>query len=875
MTRFSSHFARAGALALMLLSPFSQAAIATHPDDLALDYYFDFTSKVRPDHYQASTAAPVQFDSRIPTPESVLGYQVGDWHVRHDQLVAYYTLLAEKSDRVSIEVMGYSHEQRPLLQLRFSTPERQAKLDDIRQAHVTRVRQGQAPQADDLGVIWMGYSVHGNEPSGANAAMLVAYYLAAANDERVTSLLANNIVLLDPALNPDGLSRFAQWANMHKGKNVSSDPYHREHWEDWPSGRTNHYWFDLNRDWLLLQHPESRARIKAFHEWMPTVLTDFHEMGPNSTYFFQPGIPTRKHPLTPAANVTLTKRIANFHAKALDKQDALYFTEESFDDFYYGKGSTYPDINGSIGILFEQASSRGHLQETINGPLHFAKSIKQQLITSLSTFDAAINARNDLLTYQADFYQSAQAEAKKDDLAGYILHEAEDATRLNALLAILKQHQINAYPLTKGYQKSGVRFSAKGSYFVPLEQAQYRLIKAIFSEQKTFQDNTFYDVSGWTLAHAFDVPFAKIKSRSGLKIANTPWQKNAPTALPELGHHYAYAFSWQDSKAAAMLNYLLQRGVQARVANDDFTVGERAFKRGAVVIPAGIQQSETWLNVLNKAQTKFNLPIMPLATGLSEKGIDLGSRQLVPLTAPKVLLLGGVGTSQYEVGEMWYYLDTQLGVSPTIVDLDRLGRVDLSKYTHIVMADGRYSLGKSVTESIKGWVRKGGVIVAHKGGAKWLSDNEILKAQYLDAKAMSEAFATDGLSYQDKDDLAGKKRIAGAIFKTKVDTSHPLMYGMQDATLPVFKNSQFVFKNSDVPFVTVAQYTAAPLLAGFTHADNVSQIANQTAMVAHSVGRGKVIAMAENPVFRGFWHGTSRLVANSLFFSPAFSARAN
>ena len=333
----------------------------------------------------------ITYDTSVPTPRSVLGFVVGEWHVRHDQLATYMRVVAETSDRVKIEVTGRTHEQRPLLMLTISSAENLARLEEIRQAHlVLSDPAAPAPDTSDMPVVInLGYSVHGNEASGSNAALLVAYYLAAATGGEIERLLDNAIILLDPSLNPDGLARFAQWANMHRGRVLMADPNHREHREGWPNGRTNHYWFDLNRDWLLAQHPESHARLEQFHRWRPNVLIDVHEMGSSSTYFFQPGVPNRKNPLTPETNVRLTEEIAGFHAEALDSLGSLYYSEETFDDFYYGKGSTYPDAHGSVGILFEQASIRGHLRSTSDGDLSFPFAIRNQLTTTLSTLSAA------------------------------------------------------------------------------------------------------------------------------------------------------------------------------------------------------------------------------------------------------------------------------------------------------------------------------------------------------------------------------------------------------------------------------------------------------------------------------------------------------
>ncbi|WP_151173547.1 M14 metallopeptidase family protein [Pseudoalteromonas ruthenica] len=827
-----------------------------------LDYYFN---------------NDIQFDPNVPTPQSVLGYEVGEWHVRHDQLVYYMRALADASERVNIETIGYTHERRPLLMLTFAAPQRLADIEQVRAQHLARL-EGEPGTNDDPAVVYMGYSVHGNESSGSNAALLVAYYLAAAQDQRVEKLLNDTVVLLDPSLNPDGLARFANWANSNRAMTPSADPQTREHDENWPSSRTNHYWFDLNRDWLLLQHPESRARIAQFHKWQPNVLTDFHEMGPSSTYFFQPGIPSRKNPLTPNGNVDLTKAIAKHHARILDSEERLYFTEEAFDDFYVGKGSTYPDVNGSIGILFEQASSRGHVQDTVNGQMDFAFTIKNQLLTSFSTFDAVLENRQQLLDYQQDFYQQVGKLADKDKLKGYVVSAPKDATRLDYFLELLAQHQIKAYALEEQTTVDKRTFAAPNSYFVPLAQRQYRLIKSIFSEQQSFNDNTFYDVSAWTLAHAFNLEFAPLSSTWGLELAEQPWQQGAQPSAQELTRHYAYAFEWFDYDAPKLLSYLLREGVNARVALAPLSAksgnATKQFAAGSIVIPAGIQQHEHWLEILNEAQQRFAIPIVALDSGLTSKGVDLGSRQLAPVHLPKVLLVGGKQTSQYEVGELWYYLDRHVGITPSIIELDNLSGVSLDNYTHIVLANGRYSaMSKAQKVALQKWVKRGGVIWGQKGGAKFLVDQQILKASYVSRKDMAAVFATEGLKYGDQDMLAGKQRIAGAIFNTEVDLTHPLSYSLTRKQLPVFKNSTFLLEQSSAPFVNVAKYTEKPLLAGFTHDNNVTQVANAGAIVAHSYGQGTVVAMTDNPVFRGFWYGTSRIFSNALFFGEHIHAR--
>lgn len=837
------------------------------------------------DFFDDLVAANTTFNPDIPTPESVLGYQVGEWHVRHDQLVNYMQILAQKSDRINIEVIGYSHENRPLLLLSIAAPNKLKNIDTIRKNHLARLsnkdsRQGKNQQQDKdtPAVVWMGYSVHGNEASGSNAALLLAYYLAAAQGDKINRILNELVILLDPSLNPDGLSRFAQWVNMHKGSVANADPKNREHNENWPNGRTNHYWFDLNRDWLLLQHPESRARVDKFHQWKPNVLTDFHEMGPNNSYFFQPGITSRKNPWTPVGNVELTQKLATFHAKSFDKQGTLYFTEESFDDFYLGKGSTYPDVNGAVGILFEQASARGHVQQTINGELTFVQAIKNQLSASLSTFEGSLANRKALLAHQVAFYSGYKALADKDDTSGYILSEPYDATRLNQLLELLQRHQIKAYQLSKDWSINDQKFLKQHSYYVPLNQPQYRLIKSIFSQRKSFEDNTFYDVSSWNLPYAYNIEFKSVNSQWGLKYSALEWQGAEKKQFAPLQPSYGYAFTWDDQLAPLLLQRLLKNQIEVRVATKGFTAsvvkGQKIFGPGTIVINKGLQQNKDWLAVLSQAQNDIGLGFDVITSGLTSSGSDLGSRSMEPVYLPKVLLVGGRGTSQYEVGEVWYFMNKQLALSPTIVDQDRLDSVNFDHYSHMILTSSDFKqINEKTVEKIKRWVKQGGVIWGQKKGVKWLAKNDFLKVTYMSSKEMARRFERNDLSYGDKDPLGAQQRIAGAIFSVDLDLSHPLTYGYHRAQLPVFKNSTLVMLKPKQPFVRVAAYGKYPQLGGYAAKTNVNKIAQSTYMMAHSMGKGLVIGIADDVNFRGFWYGTNRLMTNSLYFSAVVEAK--
>ena len=416
----------------------------------------------------------VSYNKNIPTPKSVIGHEVGEWHVTHDKLAEYMKALAKASDRISIESRGTTFEGRPLLLLTITSPKNHQNLESIRKNHLAATNDASIDVSNAPIVLYQGFSIHGNEPSGSNASLAVAYYLAAAQGSKIDELLDNTVILFDPSFNPDGLQRFSYWANTNKAININPDPNDREYREVWPGGRTNHYWFDMNRDWLPVQLPESRVRIASFHKWMPNVLTDHHEMGSNSSFFFQPGIPSRTNPLTPQLNQDLTKQIATYHAKGLDKIGSMYYSEEGYDDFYYGKGSTFPDVNGSIGILFEQGSSRGHAQETVNGVLTFPFTIRNQFTAALSTLEAARNMRVQILKYQQDFFKNSRKEAAKSK--AIVFGDEKDAAKTYHLAEILKRHQIQFNEVASDFTSKGKTYKKGSSFVIPMDQKNSRLV---------------------------------------------------------------------------------------------------------------------------------------------------------------------------------------------------------------------------------------------------------------------------------------------------------------------------------------------------------------------------------------------------------------
>jgi len=810
--------------------------------------------------------AGLQFNPDVPTPESILGWEVADWHVRHDQLVQYLQAVAAASPRVSLEITGYTHEQRPLLLLSITSAGNQNNLESLRKQHLDNSEKGPL-------VLWQGYSVHGNEASGSNASLLFVYYLAAATDAWLEEVLENTIVLIEPSINPDGLARFAHWANSNKSKSAVADPNNREHNETWPRGRTNHYWFDLNRDWLLLQHPESQARIRNFHRWLPHVLTDFHEQGSDQGYFFQPGVPSRQNPLTPAANLDLTRALAQYHAEALDAAGQPFFSEERFDDFYYGKGSTYPDVNASIGILFEQASARGHVMDTRYGPLPFQKAVSNHLATSLSTLRGAWELRQRLKTYQGSFYQEAAQKARQSDHKAWLVADDNDPERMSAFLEILRQHQITFYPLAESTRAGGIEFNPGSSWVLPVQQKQYLLLEALMERRTEFVDETFYDVSSWTLPLAFNLPNA---STSRLPDSAGQAQPDLPATTLE-GNAKFYALAWNNYSAPAALQRLLSAELHVQVASKPFSAitasGVLAFSPGTLVVPFSSYSDAdktSAVEALNDILSSHATTVTAISSGLTPTGIDLGSNDLKTVKPVKPLLLTGRESSGYEAGEVWHLLDTRVGLSPVMIDSHQLGRIDIAEYTHLIMVDGEYdSLSESVITTVESWIKNGGILIASKKAATWaeslFQEEEAGDSETTDeAEAKSEPVEKRAYAAFEKDEA--QRIIGGAILAATLDLSHPLAYGYQRAELPLFRNSTVLLKPSTNPYATVAHYDEEPLLSGFVGSQRLEELKGQPAMIAERVEKGLVVRIADNPGFRAYWYGTQRLLLNSLFF---------
>ncbi|MGB5435509.1 MAG: M14 family zinc carboxypeptidase [Maribacter sp.] len=801
------------------------------------------------------------FNSTIPSPEQFLGYGIGEHHTRHDLIVAYFEKLAEISDRVSIHYYGKTHEGRKLVILTITSPENLTNLDELKRQHLAFTDpNSMALNYNDVPIfINLSYNVHGNEPSSAEAALLTAYTFAASNNPEILGYLKNAVIFVDPTINPDGRDRHTQYANAYQGNPLVADPQDAEHNEYWPGGRTNHYWFDLNRDWLLAINPESRAKLTWYHEWYPNVVTDFHEMGTQSSYFFEPMKSNGSlDPIMPKENYKdLNNMFGNQFAKALDSIGSLYFTKEVFDGTYPGYGSSYPDLQGGLGLLFEQASSRGHKQTTAFGEITFPFTIRNQYTSGITTVKTAVKNKAYMRKYQQDFFKSAIVNAGKSKIKGYIFGDAHDQNRIKAFIDKLLIHKIEVY-------------RSKDKFAVPTKQPQYRMVQTMFETYSKYRDSVYYDASAWSVANFYNM---KYKPATSLDLeAQITTTDDLISVSPIQKSNYAYIIDWDDYNAPAALNYLQKNGLTISSSFKPFTAKVGAYSKslnyGALVIPVSLQKkdADAVYKLVKAAQEEFQLPMYAINSGYSLEGIDLGSPFITPIKKPKIAMFIGDGVRSYEAGEVWHLLDKRVHMPITKIPMRNFDKMKLDEYKTLVMVSGKYGFSEKQQDKIKNWVNKGNTLITIGSASTWAIEKKLVKEKLIKPEKDTLAIAIRK-PYVDAGENLGKESVGGVILKMDIDMTHPLAFGYHDSSIPVYKNNTVWIAPSKNEYATVGKYAATPHIDGFLTKENIEDYVKPSAsLVVSKVGAGRVILFADNPNFRGSWYGTNRLFLNALFF---------
>lgn len=824
------------------------------------------------------TATTADLDPAIPTPEAFLGYPIGSHYTRHDQVAAYLRELDRLSDRITVREIGRSYEERPLLAVFVTSAANQERLEQLRLAHAA-LSDPSAPLPDPATtpvVVGLYYGVHGNETSSGEAALLTAYYLAASRSAEVQDWLDKAVVLIDPVQNPDGRDRAANWHNAWKSHPPVSDPLDKEHVEAWPAGRVNHYFTDLNRDWLAVTQKETRAKLRLFHDWRPNVQIDFHEMGAGSTYYFEPSPASMESPLLPKASYDFNVVLARYHARALDDLGSLYYTRENFDNFSPVYGSTYPDFHGGVGVTVEQASSRGLVQDTANGPLAFSFTIRNQLQVGLATIRGAVAEKAGLFDLQRSTFRTAVEEGRRHRNAGFVFGDPANPGLTRQTLDLLLQHRIEVRALAAPVTIDGASFQPGSAYVVPSAQPQFRLVHSIFEETPEVK-GAVYGSTSYAIAPAYGLAAAGVRRLPALGevVAETPARVGGVSGPSEA---YAYVADWRDLNAPRLLAGLQRRDVRVRAAFEPFTAdtsaGQTAFARGSLVVASTGQalDAAALRAAVDEAAREAGVTAFALRTGQSVAGVDLGSDSIRPIRAPRVALVMGDGVNATEIGSTWFALSERLNWPATRLDPAQIGRVSLDSYTSIVLSGGRYDdWSERSVEALRRWVQAGGSLVTYGSASRWALAKGLTGRSAAGATAESSpepaSNADPRRDFAERADALAEQRSAGNAVSADADITHPLAFGLSRRRLVVNKETDVTLPRSTDAFADVVRIDDTPRVNGYLPEGLRRNLSGATwAQVARN-GAGNVVLFADDPAHRKYWLGTERLLINALFLS--------
>jgi hypothetical protein len=564
-------------------------------------------------------------------------------------------------------------------------------------------------------------------------------------------------------------------------------------------------------------------------------------------------------------------KFAEYFAQGMNSIGSLYFSKEAYDKLFPGYGSSYVNFYGGIGILFEQASSRGHVQETTTIPLTFGFTIRNQFTVSMATLRASVAEKEMLRKLRKDFFISEITQAKASPIKAYVFGEPKDITRTAAFIHLLLMHQIDVYELGQTMTTGGKTFEKGKSYVVPTEQKNYIMVRSAFEKDITYRDSTFYDASTWSLVHAFNMPHVEVK---GPFTKGHLVQTISKTVSPVVKSNYAYLIDITDYNAHRAIQTLQSYNVIVRTSFQPFTAvidgTERNFSHGTIVIPVQQQNlsSDALYDAVRVVNQSAGVDVYSVETGLSSKGVDLGSGSVRTVKKPKVIMPVGVGVSGYEAGEVWHLLDQRVGMPITKVDFLNFGRVNLNDYNVMVMVGGTYPVDKPTTEKIKNWVQAGGTLITLKTASEWAIKQGIVKEKLIPIDTIKNP---KRVNYENAADTEGARQIGGSIFQVDLDVTNPIGFGYTDRKVSVYRNGRTFLQPSKSPYNTIAQYTASPLIGGYIHKTDIKRVTNSAAIVYSPEGQGRVILFSDNPNFRGTWYGTNKMFLNALFFGSLIS----
>lgn len=832
-----------------------------------------------------SLCLPYSLFSQVPSPADFLGYELGEQFSYHHQVVEYFKSVGAASPNVQLQSYGRTNEGRELMVAIVSDPSNLAQLEAIRTDNLksTGLLEGEKGTRQKP-IVWLSYNIHGNESVSSESAMATLYTLVT-ND--TAGWLKDVIVVMDPCVNPDGRERYINWYRQAQNSQLNINRDSWEHREPWPGGRFNHYLFDLNRDWCWQSQIESQLRAKLYQQWMPHVHVDFHEMGPNSPYFFGPAAEPYHEVITEWQR-EFQKLTGKNHAHYFNQNGWLYFTREIFDLFYPSYGDTWPTYQGAIGFTYEQGGSGSAglaLKITTGDTLRLTNRIAHHYTTSLSTIESAYKNQERLLREFNTYFEKAQNNPE-GKYKSYILR-SENPDKLNALTQLLDRNQIRyAYNdnLNRAYaaydyraEKDSRLALKKGDLIISAYQPQANLVKVLLEPEAKLEDSLTYDLTAWSLPYAYDLEAYATTERIRLEQEGaTPDFEtlSVPETLP-----YAYVLPWGDLQDARFLGALLQAKLKARYATEAFKIGEQTFGRGSLIISRADNPKKNFDEKVIALANQYERKLVPSMTGFMEEGKDFGSNRVNYIKPVKVALVNGTGTTPTAFGELWHFFEQDLKYPVTVLNTAYLSAVDLSKYDVLILGQGSYS---KFRDKLLAFAKGGGKLIAletaintftgkGKDDKTFTSLGKVYQAkQKEDAKAKAEKAKNQKpeellrrYEHRERDRLSNF--VAGSIYKVELDNSHPVAYG-QDSVVYFIKRNRTAYPYLPSGNWNVGVFTDEEAVSGFTGAKLEAKLQNSLAIGVESQGRGSMIYFADSPIFRQFWYGGKLLLCNAVFF---------
>jgi hypothetical protein len=814
---------------------------------------------------------------QLQSPERFLGYKIGTHFTPHSRIVEYFkSVAAAVPSQVKFQEYGRTNEGRPLVVVYVSNPSNISQLESIRSNNLKLAKSlpadNSAGNLNSPAIVWLSYNVHGNEPASSEAAMLTLYALVDPVNKETKQWLQNTVVVMDPCINPDGRDRYVNWYNSIVGSEFNPSPAAREHIEPWPRGRTNHYNFDLNRDWAWQTQIESQQRIALYNQWLPQVHVDFHEQGYNEPYYFAPAAEPFHEVITQWQR-DFQSTIGRNHAKYFDANGWLYFTKERFDLLYPSYGDTYPLYNGAIGMTYEQGGIGGGLGVITDAgdTLTLVDRVNHHYTTGLSTIEVASKNAVELLTEYQKYYTNAMAGI--GEYKTYVIKKAKDSAKVNALLGLLRKNNIRYYcpvgSTIKGYNyDSGKEESftiSKTDIIIPAAQPKSNLLKVLFEPRTVLTDSATYDITAWSLPYAYGI---KAYATRASIISSGPYKEITTSNSAADGNPYAYVIPWTSIQSARVVSDLLQKGIKLRFVTEPFQSGGQTFDRGSVIaLKTGNQGVNNLWGNLRQVANEAGVKLTPVATGFVEKGFDFGSVSVLPLKLKKAALITGEGVNSNAAGEIWYYLEKELNYPVTLINAADTKNLKWSDYDLVILPDGNYNFlsDKTASDGLKSWLSSGGNLIALEGAVAQLSKLD----WSIKAKKTEEAEAKDKIDYLQKFENRERDFISGttpgSIFKVHLDNTHPLAFGYPDYYYTL-KQDNSIYEFFKENGWNVGVLKKEKQVAGFVGSKLTNQLQNGLLFGVQEVGKGTVTYLTDDVLFRDFWQNGKLMFANAILF---------